>query len=487
MKLREVRMQQTTAPPSYFQSQGHAIVIGASIAGLLAARVLSDHFQRVTVIERDVLADSPDARKGVPQGRHVHALLVRGQQVLSHYFPGMIHELIEGGATPVRLGRDLRWFHFGTWKKSVATDLTSISLTRPLLELEIRRRVLALPNVSIIEGTVVTRYVADWENARLTGVRIRDRNAEMPEDTVHADLVVDASGRGSQTPQRLMELGYRRPQESQVRVDYAYASRVFERPARAMDWKNMYVIDRPPARRGGLVYSVEGNRWMVTLLGCHGDHPPADEAGFLEFAQSLSVPELHAAIANARPLGPITQHGFPSSQRRYYERLARFPIGLVVLGDALCSFNPIYGQGMTVSALEAQLLDDCLKSLVARRSPNLDALTANFRQRVAGTLDLPWQLATGEDMRFPQTPGKRSLKLRFMHWYLARLHEAAGVSERVVKRFYGVSNMLAPRGTLFSRDVLIEVLRAAIRRERRDASEPAPAAPALRHPDSRAA
>jgi flavin-dependent dehydrogenase len=473
---------------SYFKSHGHAIVIGAGIAGLLAARVLSDHFQRVTVIERDSLTDLPDARKGVPQGRHVHALLFRGQQILGQLFPGLVHHLIAQGAPAVRLGRDLRWFHFGCWKKNFASDLTSLAISRPLLELEVRRHVMELPNVTFIDGTVVTRYVADWEHARLTGVCMRGRNSDMPEDAVHADLVVDASGRGSQTPQRLSELGYVRPQEELIKADYVYASRVYERPARAPDWKHLYVIDRPPSPRGGLVYSIEGNRWMVTLVGAHGDHPPADEAGFLEYARSLPVPDVHVAIANARPLGSIVAHAFPGSQRRYYERLSRFPIGLIVLGDALCSFNPVYGQGMAVSALEAKVLDDCLKELVARRTPNLDALTANFRLRVAGAISLPWQLAMGEDLRFPQTPGHRGWKQRFMHWYLERLHEAAGTSERVAKRFYAVSNLLAPRRELFSREVLADVLRAAKRRRAPVAAavygQPSPSLPQR---DSRAA
>ena len=440
---------------------GHAVVIGASIAGLLAARVLSEHFERVTIVERDTLTDDGDTRRGVPQARHVHALLTRGQQIMSELFPDLVPALVSRGATQVVLGRDLRWHHFGCWKKHYDSTLAMVSASRGCLEQEIRRRVRQLPNVRILEGTAVTRYVADWERARITGVCVRGRSADTLEDEMHADLVVDAGGRGSQTPRRLAELGYRQPLETQVRIGMGYATREFERPPGARDWKSLYVLDPPPSRRGGLIFPIEGNRWMVTLFGVHGDYPPTDDAGFLQFAKALPVPDLHDALVAARPTTDIVTHRFPTSQRRYYEHLTRFPSGLIVMGDALCSFNPIFGQGMTVSALEAKLLSDCLNEIAARRTPNIAALTCNFRSRVGDIVDLPWQMATGEDLRFPQTPGPRSLKLKFLHWYTARLHRAAGESALVVERFHRVMHMLAPSSTLFGRDVLAELLRVA--------------------------
>lgn len=459
-------MTSSYVKPEFFRRHGHAVVIGASIGGLLAARVLSAHFRRVTIIERDLLPSGSTPRRGAPQARHAHVLLLRGQLILNQMFPDLLPALRERGAVPVTMGRDLRWYHFGCWKKRFASTLTGIAASRPCLEQEIRRRVQDLPNVTLIDDTVVTRYVADWEGARLTGVCVKGAHSAGIEDEIQADLIVDASGRGSQTPQRLAELGYSRPDESLVRTNYAYATRVYEQPANGVDWKNMYVIDRPPARRAGLIVSVEDNRWMVTLIGCHGDTPPTTPDAFMEFARSLPVPDLHTALTNAQPVSDIVPHGFPGSRRRHYERLGRFPVGLIVLGDALCSFNPVYGQGMTVSALEAQFLERCLRDLHARGTPNLDALTANFRLGVADVVDLPWQMATAEDLRFPQTSGPRSLKLRFMHWYLRKVHEAAGLSERVAERFAHVSNMVAPRSTLFGRDVLAELLRVALRGRR---------------------
>jgi 2-polyprenyl-6-methoxyphenol hydroxylase-like FAD-dependent oxidoreductase len=442
---------------------GHAIIVGASLAGLLAARVLSDHFERVTLVERDVLNDDADAepRRGVPQGRHAHALLKRGEEILTDMFPDLVPALLARGAVPVSLGRDVRWHHFGVWKKNYNGGFNGISVSRPCLEQEIRRRVGRLRNVTIADGTVVTRYLADWERARITGVCVRGRHADMLEDEVHADLVVDAGGRGSQTPQRLAELGYLKPEESSLKIGYAYATRLYERPDAATGWKMMYVIDRLPSSRGGLILPLEGNRWLVTLFGAHGDHAPSDEAGFLKFASSLPVPDLHDAIVSARPLTDITMFGFPTSQRRYYERLGRFPSGLIVMGDALCSFNPIFGQGMTVSALEAALLDQCLRQLEARGTPSLEALTCNFRNQVASIVELPWDMATGEDLRLPQTQGRRSLLLKFVHWYTAHLHRAAAESAVITDRFYNVMHMLAPRSTIFGRDVLGELLRVA--------------------------
>lgn len=440
---------------------GHAVVIGASIAGLLAARVLSDHFERVTIVERDTLAEDPQARRGVPQGRHLHALLARGEQIMSELFPDLVPTLVSRGATPLSLGCDLRWYHFGCWKRHCAGEIPTISVTRGCLEQEIRRRVRQLDNVGILDGTVVTRYLTDWERSRITGVCVRGRQGDTLEDEVRADLVVDAGGRGSQTPQRLAELGFLQPPEVQVDAAVGYATRVYERAGGTRNWQSIVIFDPPPRHRGGLIFPIENNRWMVTLVNSHGDYPPNDAAGFLAFAKSLAKPDIYDALVGAQPVGDIVTHRFPTSQRRHYERLARFPAGLIVMGDALCSFNPIFGQGMTVSALEAALLRDCLRELDARRTPSLTALTCNFRSRVGRVIDPAWEMATGEDLRNPYARGPRPLKLKFLHWYTARVHRAAGESALVAERFYRVMNMLAPVATLFGRDVLAELLRVA--------------------------
>ena len=441
-------------------THGTALIIGASVAGLLAARVLSDHFEHVLIVERDVLVPGAEARRGVPQGRHLHALLKRGEQIMSSLFPDFVPALLARGATPIQFGRDLRWYHFGCWKRNFESALTGLSLTRPVLEAEIRRRVCEIPNVRLLDGTVVRSYLMDPARSRLTGVCVDRSRKAMPSEEIPADLVVDAGGRGSQTPRHLAAFGFPPPAEQHVKTDVAYATRIYEQAPGARSWKAMLVMDESPSMRSGLLFPIEGNRWMVTLIGRHGEKPPLDEAGFLEFAKSLPMPDLYLAISAARGVPGIVPHGFPSSQRRYYEQAVRFPSRLIVMGDALCSFNPIFGQGMTVSAMQADLLRACLDEPGTGHTEALDALTTNFRKRVGTVVDAAWQMTTAEDLRFPQAMGRRTLKLRFMHWYTAHLHRAAGRSELVAERFYRVMNMLAPPATIFGRDVLAELVRA---------------------------
>ena len=443
---------------------GRAVVIGASMAGLIAARVLSKHFEQVTVLDRDTLPEEPEGRRGVPQGQHVHVLLIRGQQALEDLFPGFVPALLARGAQRLNTGSDLAWHHFGHWKAHFESDLHGISVSRPVLEHEVRRRVSALSNVFVVGGTVFTRYAMDWEYSRITGVFVRARGANMREELLRADLVVDASGRGSQTPRQLTELHYQAPEESVTRMNLAYSSRIYERPAGCRNWQAMIVTGNSPDTRSGLIFPIEGNRWLVTLVGSHGDQPPTSNEGFLEFARSLAVPDLHAEICGARPLTDAQAFGFPATWRRHYERLKRFPSGLLVMGDALCSFNPVYGQGMTAAALEAEMLDKCLSRLRPHGTLGIPALTEDFRRCAADVVNVPWQLASGEDLRFPQTAGLRPASLRLIHWYTKKVHVAAAASPLIAKKFISIVHMVAPPTGLFGWDVLRELLRASPRK-----------------------
>jgi len=435
-----------------------AIVIGGSITGLLAARALTEHFTSVSLVERDSFPDGPDFRKGLPQMRHVHVLLKQGERVMEHYFPELLPELIAGGAHLIDMGGDLRWFNFGNWKTRFQSGVDFFCQTRGFLEWTIRQRVASLDGVSILDNCEVLGYTLE-PTGRVSGVRIR-RAGETADDNLEAELVVDASGRGSRTPQWLDSLGFGKPTETEVRVDVGYASRFYRRPEKAPgDWTGLMIYPKPPGTRLGVLFPVEDNRWMVTLVGWFGDHPPTDEHGFREFAASLPVPDLFNAIQDAEPVSPIASHKFPSNRRRHYEQMQRFPEGLVVLGDALCSFNPIYGQGMTTGALGVRLLDDSLRE---RRqngsSARVGGFSRGFQRKIARVIDSPWLLTTTEDFRSPRTVGGRAWSTAALGWYTARIHRLTWSDRFTARRFLEVMHLTVRPTALFHPYIVFRAL-----------------------------
>lgn len=436
------------------KSFGEAVVIGGSMAGLLAARVLADFFTTVTVIERDERSERPEPRRGVPQGRHAHGLLLRGQDTITRLFSGVREELLAAGATSVNMGRDVKWFHFDVWKCRYHSALDFISASRPLIEWTIAERVRRLPNVKMLHGWAVESIVYDGHS--VSGVRMYRRDDRKTEQRLNADLVIDASGRASQISQQLRVLGFEKPPESEVGIGIGYASCVFRASGTPRDWKALYVVSQPPAKRGALILPLEGDRWICTLIGRHGDHPPTDLAGYMAFAKSLPMPDLYEALRSAEPLTEPVRYGFPAGLRRHYEKLRRFPPGLLVLGDALCSFNPVYGQGMSAASMYADALQRCLQERVAT-GWSLTDLWRPFFSDVARAADWPWQLATGEDFRFAETTGKRSRALKLLHWYTEKVHKAASVSPQVTERFYEVMHLLKAPTALFTPAILWKV------------------------------
>lgn len=434
----------------------HAVVIGASMAGLLAARVLSEHFERVTLIERDRL-EGMGPRKGVPQGWQTHALLSKGAAIIEDLFPDLFPALVAEGAIEADMGADLLWHQFGVGKVRFTSGIRIYSLSRPWLEAHIRQRVAKRANVGFLEGTEVVQLIASADTRRITGVQIRAVEGAHNTGEMVADLVVDASGRGSQAPRWLTALGYPQVEERVVKVDVGYTTRTYRRPkALPADWKILVIYCTPPQeQRTGLVQPIEGDRWSVSLSGWLKDYPPTDEAGFLEYARSLPNPALYELIKEAEPLTSAVSYRFAANRRRYYERMARLPEGFVVLGDALCSFNPVYAQGMTVAAIEVETLQDCLQQ---RRQKDLSGLTRQFQKAVAQTVSAAWMFTTSEDFRYPATEGKRPVGIGLFQWYTRRLLEAAAVDPRLALRFYHVMHMLKPPTTLFAPRVLAAVL-----------------------------
>jgi 2-polyprenyl-6-methoxyphenol hydroxylase-like FAD-dependent oxidoreductase len=412
-----------------------ALVIGGSMAGLLGARVLADHFDRVTVLDRDALPGGPEYRAGVPQSRHVHVLLAKGLELLEQFFPGFGDEALAAGAVPVLWPADVLWLSPVGWSRRFSQSITLLYASRELFEWIVRRRVAALPNVRLVDRHEVMGLVAAPDRSSVAGVQVRQRGSRDGGDSyagetsaIPADLVLDASGRGSPAPRWLEELGYEAPSETVINAQLGYASRYYARRAdHRADWQGMVVGTRSDTPRGGAVFPIEGGRWLVTLVGYGADYPPIDEAGFLAYAKSLRTTALYDVICAAEPLSPVRGYRRTENRRRHYERLGRWPERFLVTGDATCSFNPVYGQGMTAAALAASVLQRCLGDRRrGRPSEGGTGLARQFQRQLARRQDIVWLLATGEDLRYPTTIGATpNLATRWFHRYVDRLTEVA--------------------------------------------------------------
>ena len=433
-----------------------AVVIGASIAGLIAAKVLSARFQRVTVIDRDVLPTDVEPRAGVPQGRHGHGLLASGADALERLFPGFHRDVAAAGAIPGDVIGNVRWFQHGYYKAQFDSGLRGILLTRPLLEQTLRRMVKALPNVTIEDNTHVLELLADKDGRQVTGVRSR----RGPTTATYEDvaLVVDASGRSSRAGEWLARLGYEPPAESRVAVDLGYTTRFFRRRSDDLNGDRGAIIAPDPrfGQRVGFMLAQEGERWIVTLAGWLGEHPPTDAHGFAEFARTLPRPDIYDVISRAEPLSDAVAYAFPANLRRHYERLTRLPEGYVAIGDAVCSFNPFYGQGMSVAALEGLLLERCL-------AQGTHDLARRFYREARGIIDTPWMIAAGSDFAFAGVTGNKPAGTDAINWYLQYVHRVASTDQTVCRAFFDVANLLKPATTLFSPRIVGRVLLGSLR------------------------
>lgn len=444
-------------------SQSRAVILGASMSGLLAARALSSHFTRVTIVERDILPAGADLRKGVPQAAHAHGLLASGYRVIDGFFPGLMDELAELGAPRGDVVGTFLWFQYGRWKLRHDSGLRGITVSRPCLEQAVRRRVAALPNVEFADGTAGVKPRFDAASGSVTGLIVQGEHHA--ETAIDADLVVDATGRGSRSSTWLEEWGFGQPVTQTVKVDVGYATRVFERRSGDLfDSFGAVVSGTPPAQgRLAAVLAAEGSRWVITLAGMLGDHPPSDEDGWRQFAASLPVPVVHDLVRSARPLSPIVTYRFPANQRRVYERMARFPEGYLVIGDAICSFNPIYGQGMTVAALQALALRDQLRSETTPR-------TRSVLRALARVIDAPWELAIGADLSVPEVHGPRPARRRLANGYVRRLQARAAADPELSLAFVRVTGLIDPPEALLRPTIALRVLRPRISAAERTAA-----------------
>jgi 2-polyprenyl-6-methoxyphenol hydroxylase-like FAD-dependent oxidoreductase len=434
-----------------------AVVIGAGISGLAAARALADHFEQVIVLERDSLPTDVTPRPGVPQSWQLHTLLGGGQRALGELFPGFERDLVVAGAVPLRAGLDLRLEHPG-YDPFPQRDLgwRTYAMSRPLIELTVRRRVEQHGNITLRQRCRAFEVVASPDGAAVVAVRYE--TIVESKETLNADLVVDASSRGSITLDLLESIGRAPPEETRIGVDIGYASALFATPDDTpADWKGLVTHPSAPASgRGCSVLPVEGNRWMVALGGRRDDWPPADADGFLAFARELRTPTLYNAIQHAKQLGEIKRYGFPESVRRHFERLDAFPRGLLPIGDAICRFNPIYGQGMSVSAMEASLLHRLLQTRAAEADP-LAGLAEAFFAEAQALIETPWTMAAIPDFIYPETRGQRPADFDQALGFASALNRIAARDPAVHKLMFEVQHLLKPRSVYHEGELMRRV------------------------------
>ncbi|BAJ26828.1 MULTISPECIES: FAD-dependent monooxygenase [Kitasatospora] len=444
------------------EGRGTAVVIGGGLAGCLAAWALHGVAERIVVVERDRYPDGVGFRAGVPQARHCHLLLEAGRRTLDELMPGIVGELVADGANRILLG-GVSWLTAEGWLARHQSDLAVLICSRPLIDHAVLKRVRALPNVEFRTATEVTGLLGD--GGTVTGVRLVGRGTGNqgtdgrgtdgePETEIAAELVVDASGRRTRAPEWLAALGVPAVPEERVDAGISYATRFYRRPAGTPDDLAYYLQCKAPERgRLGLLMPIEGNRWMVGLGGMRGFEPSVKEEEFEEQLGGLRHPGVAEAIVGAEPIGPIRGFAPGPSVWRHYERSALR--GFLAIGDSSCAFNPVYGQGMSVASFSARALRDA-----ARKHEGIgEAVVRETRQAVSAAAKGSWELAAGEDVRFPATVGgPAGLPVRLQHRLMDRVLARAATDGKVADAFLRVASLVAPPTLMFRPSVLGRVL-----------------------------
>lgn len=396
-----------------------AVVLGGSIAGLFAARVLSDAYDEVVIVDRDVLLGVEGPRRGCPQGRHINGLLARGQLTMEELFPGITDEIIADGVPTGDLAGDVRWYFNGKHLKQRHAGLLCLAATRPLLEKHIRARTQVIPNITFAEQHEVLGLQTSAGGAKVTGIRVHRLDND-EDEVLRADLVVDALGRGSRMPVWLEELGYGRVEEESRKVGVGYVTQHY-RLAKDAHFGDVSInpVASAEAPRGAIFVRTDGDRIEMTTYGMLGDHPPLETASLREWMKTMAVPDIYDALEGAEALDEPVAFKFPTTIRRRYERMSRLPDGLVATGDAVCCFNPVYAQGMTVAALGAVTLRSHLHTGAAPQPRRY------FEDLARDVIDAPWDMTKTVDLGFPGVEGERTLKVRMGQAFLKRVQLAA--------------------------------------------------------------
>jgi 2-polyprenyl-6-methoxyphenol hydroxylase-like FAD-dependent oxidoreductase len=441
--------------PQETPHQRHAIVLGASLTGLFHVVVLAARFDRVTLVDRDVLPRDVRHRGGVPQGPHVHLLVPGGLNRLEALLPGAPDEIAARGGQVIA-APEWRFNMGGARLPLEDPDLRITGATRPLLEAVVRERVLRIPNVELLDGWSARELITTGDRSRVTGVRLRSQSDPDEQLTLHADLVLDATGRGSPSPRWLADAGYERPQEQRLQVDVHYVTRLFRREPGDLGGCRHVLIDVPPdGRRGGVALAVEDDRWQVTLIGMLGERPPIELDAFTRYAASLWTDDLHRIVDRATPLDDGVPRAFPAFSWKRYDQLDALPQGYLVSGDAVCSLDPRFGQGMTVALAEADALGEVLDKH-GLRDVGRRVLAAS-----QPSVQDAWDLSAGADLVHPEVEGPRPLPWRLTTAYLQRLLPVAHRDPEVAAALIRVIAMIDRPQQLMRPETLWHVLRGA--------------------------
>ncbi|SHO43705.1 2-polyprenyl-6-methoxyphenol hydroxylase-like oxidoreductase [Nitrosotalea sinensis] len=433
----------------------HALVIGGSISGLVSAQILAKYFEIVTIIEKDDIKSS-DVRNGTPQANHIHTLLVKGKQVLSEIFPELEKEMMESGALGLDYILNGQYFIDGYWTPRFSSGLDSYFSSRTLFEFTIRKQVEKNNKIQFMNG-LVTGLVTD--NNKHVSVKIKSGKDFSSEQILHGDIVVDASGRNSKTSEWLQDIGYAKPEETHVDSNIGYATRCYKIPKEYQNLKEFIVIlNHPPhqPKMGGIL-PIEGKRWKVTMYSIGKDLPTTDEKEFLEFSRTLADQRVYDMIKNAEPESEIHGYRVRGSRVIHYERAKVWPENYIVIGDAVCTFNPFYGQGMTIAVLGCKLLDEFLKKNLSES--NQKKLPLEFQKELYKRNSHPWLLSTGEDFRWPTTKGQRpSAPARMMQAYADSILYLSPHSKLAAKSFQEMMQMTRSPLVLFHPKLMVQLL-----------------------------
>ncbi|MFP7298214.1 NAD(P)/FAD-dependent oxidoreductase [Neobacillus niacini] len=442
-------------------SNNIVIIIGGGISGKLAARVLSDYYKEVIILERDQETIGPLSRKGAPQGEHLHALLHAGEHGLEELFPGITEDFYHSGAVKINSTIDLAWYHHGAWKIRYDGGYSTTLQTRPHLEWHIEQYIKKIPNIEVYYNQAVQGFLYNEEQNQVMGVQLKDK-------TINADLVVDASGVSSLTSSWINKRGIEIPEEI-MDINLSYISKQYLLSAHEeRDWKIKMVYPNPPLEKmGGTISKVEGNRYIVTIMGYHHSINESEvlknDNGFLELARKLPKLDIHQEIEKGIPLTKTSIYRIPKIIWRRFDKSKYSPNGLLLIGDTVCRIDPVFGQGMSIAILQAL----ALQKLLRKQKGELHNVPISFHKEAAKIISPIWNMVITEDFRYPATNGKKPFGLSVQQWYAKNIFLLSSQNQDVYNAFVKVMNLVTPITSLMKPSIIIEVLKFAFSNSRK--------------------